>query len=173
MTDPEKTVRRALDAENRDALISVIRDHRWAALATLSDDGAPLASSVAFALAPATDGFLLHLSRLAQHARNLVSRPAASLLIGESDTGRGDPQTLRRISVRSKAGVLAADDPAYPAARAAYISRLPHSEARFGFADFELYFLTPTRGHYVGGFARAFDLDADALFAVLRDCGSK
>jgi putative heme iron utilization protein len=170
LNDARKPVRRSLDAGSREALISLIREHRWGALATLTDDGEPLASGVAYALSPETDGFLLHLSRLAEHTRNLLSRPVAGLLIGEADPGGGDPQTLRRLSVHSTVTTLEADDPAYAAAREVYISRFPQSEPRFGFADFELFFLKPTRAHYVGGFARAFALDADTLAAVLRAC---
>lgn len=170
MIDERKSVRRSLDAGNREGLVSLIRDHRWGALATLTDDGEPLASSVAFALAPEQDGFLLHLSRLAEHTRNLLSRPVAGLLIGEADPGGGDPQILRRLSVQSTVTALGADDAAYAAARDIYTSRFPHAEPRFGFADFDLFFLKPTRAHYVGGFARAFAVDADTLAAVLREC---
>lgn len=169
----DKPVRRSLDAGNRDALVSLVRDHRWGALATLTDEGAPLVSSAAFALAPNADGFLLHLSRLAEHTRNLLARPAAGFLIGEADSGRGDPQTLRRLSVQSTATVLTAGERDYATARDVYLSRFPHAEPRFGFADFELFFLQPARAHFIGGFARAFALDADALMGVLRDCAPK
>ena len=55
-------------------------------------------------------------------------------------------------------------------ARQAYVARLPHSEPRFEFSDFELFLLSAVRGQYVGGFARAFTLDADGIGDILRDC---
>jgi len=45
---------------------------RWAALATYGD-GVPLASMVAYACEPGFAGFLLHLSRLSAHTRNLLA----------------------------------------------------------------------------------------------------
>lgn len=159
-----------MDADNRHHLVALIRAQRWGALATVGGDGAPLASSVAFVLAPGARGFLLHLSRLAEHTRNLLERPAASLVIGEPDGGDGDPQTLARFSVQGQAKVLEPGSSGYAALRAAYIARLPAAGERFGFSDFELFVLAPSRGHFVGGFARAFPLDADDVIAVLGEC---
>lgn len=159
-----------MDADSRLDLVSLVQTQRWGALATVGDDGQPLASSVAYALAPGARGFLLHLSRLAEHTRNVLKRPGASLVIGEPDHGDGDPQTLARFSIQGLAERLQPDAPAYADARAAYTARLPDSEQRFGFADFELFLLAPVRAHYVGGFARAFALDADAVVSVLKEC---
>jgi putative heme iron utilization protein len=159
-----------MDADNRRDLVNLLRSQRWAALASTDDEGMPLASSVAFAVAPDGGGFLLHLSRLAEHTRNLLKRPGASVVVGAPDRGEGDPQTLARCSVRGRALPLERESPAYRAARAAYIARLPDSEQRFGFSDFELFLLKPARGQFVGGFARAFALDADALASVLAEC---
>ena len=159
-----------MNSENRRDLVTLVRGQRWGALATTGDDGLPLASSVAYALAPGANGFLLHLSRLAEHTRNLLKRPAAALVIGEPDDGRVDPQTLARFSVQGQANLIAIDSPEHALARSAYVARLPDSEERFGFSDFELFVLAPTRGHFVGGFARAFPLDADGVISVLEEC---
>jgi putative heme iron utilization protein len=159
-----------VDSGNQRKLVSLVRAQRWAALATLCEDGAPLASSVAYAISPGADGFLLHLSRLAEHTRNLLERPATGLVIGKPDGGGGDPQTLPRFSIQGTATPCPADASAYKSARQAYVARLPHSEPRFEFSDFELFFLNPLRAQYVGGFARAFTLDADGIGRILRDC---
>lgn len=159
-----------MDAANRNDLLALVRARRWASLATLGADGAPLASSVACALSPDARGFLLHLSRLAEHTRNLLERPPAALVISEADGGEGDPQTLARLSVQGRVRLLQKGAPGYSAARAAYLARLPHAEPRFEFSDFELFLLEVGRGHFVGGFARAFPLDSAALGAVLKDC---
>ncbi len=159
-----------MDADNRSELVTLLRRQRWAALASVGSDGTPLASSVAYALHPKGHGFLLHLSRLAEHTRNLLQRGKASLVIGESDSGEGDPQTLARFSVQGEAERLSPETPAFASARAAYIARLPDAEQRFGFTDFELFLLTPSRGQFVGGFARAFPLDANGVASVLKEC---
>jgi putative heme iron utilization protein len=162
-----------MDSASQRELGSLVRAQRWAALATLCEDGAPLASSVAYAISPEADGFLLHLSRLAEHTRNLLERPAAGLVIGKPDGGGGDPQTLPRFSIQGTARPRPPDSSGYKPARQAYVARLPHSEPRFEFSDFELFLLSPARGQYVGGFARAFSLDADGIGAILRDCLEK
>ncbi len=159
-----------MDADNRRDLVALVRAQRWGALASVDSQGMPLASSVAYTLAPDARGFLLHLSRLAEHTRNLLKRPRASLVIAEPDRGDGDPQTLARFSILGEAERLHLDSPTYSKARAAYIARLPDSEQRFGFSDFELFLLAPSRGHFVGGFARAFPLDANAVASVLAEC---
>lgn len=159
-----------MDADNRRCLVTLVRAQRWGALASVCDDGMPLASSVACVLAPGARGFLLHLSRLAEHTRNLLKRPHASLVVGEPDQGDGDPQTLARLSVQGHVERLQPGSPGYADAREAYVARLPDAEPRFGFSDFELFLLAPVRGHFVGGFARAFPLDADAVASVLEEC---
>lgn len=159
-----------MDSDDRRDLVNLLRAQRWGALACVGDDGIPLASSVAYALAPDARGFLLHLSRLAQHTRNLLNRPSASLVISEPDRGEEDPQTLARFSVQGQVERLAPDAPDFPGARAAYMARLPDSRPRFGFSDFELFLLTPARAHFVGGFARASTLNANAVASVLKEC---
>ncbi len=159
-----------MDAGHQRHLVSLVCAQRWAALATLCEDGAPLASSVAYAISSGADGFLLHLSRLAEHTRNLLERPAAGLVIGKPDGGAGDPQTLPRFSIQGTATPRPADSSGYKSARQAYVARLPHSEPRFEFSDFDLFLLNPLRGQYVGGFARAFTLDAEGIGDILRDC---
>jgi len=159
-----------MDAGNRRILVTLLRAQRWAALASVDNDGMPLASSVAYVLSPDARGFLLHLSRLAEHTRNLLRRPCASLVIGAPDRGDGDPQILARCSFQGQTARLQSDSPGFSGARAAYVARLPDSEQRFSFSDFELFLLEPARGHFVGGFARAFALDAAAVASVLEEC---
>ncbi len=159
-----------MDADNRRDLVSLVKQQRWGALASIGDDGLPLASSVAYALAPDARGFLLHLSRLAEHTRNLLKRPQASLVISLPDHGDGDPQTLARVSVQGQVERLQPDQTEYAQARGAYVARLPDADQRFGFSDFELFLFAPSRGHFVGGFARAFPLDADGVASVLKEC---
>ncbi len=101
---------------------ALLRGQRQAALGTLRD-GVPFVSMVAYAIEPGFDGFLLHLSRFAQHTRQLLADPRASLLICEGDDGRDDVQTLARITLVGSAAPVAADD--LPAARERYLAWLP------------------------------------------------
>ena len=136
---------------------------RWAAVASLRDDGGPAAAFVAYVTEPGFNGILLHISRLAAHTRNLLQRPALALAISEPDTGRGDPQLLARITIQGSVSVIPRGTPDYRAARECYLAKLPDAEQLFGFEDFVLMRLHPQEARYVGGFARAFHLTAEQL----------
>ncbi len=155
-----------MQAIPRDELLagctSLIRQQRWAALATVDDTGAAAASMVAYALYG--EGLLLHLSRLAAHTRHLLARPTCSLVISESDTGENaDPQTLARVSLSGGVVPLEPEGREFGSARLAYLRRLPEAEMRFGFADFLLFRFTPEQSRYVGGFAKAVTFSAAEL----------
>ena len=151
------------------AIVALLAARRWAALATRDGAGDPVASRVAYAVAPDGTGLLLHLSRLAAHTRNLEGHPRVSLVVSQGDDGRTDPQTLARLSIAADARLIDSHEACYEGARRRYVARLPAAEARFGFADFGLYLLTPCGARWVGGFARARSLQASSLGVLLRD----
>jgi putative heme iron utilization protein len=140
----------------------LLRGQRSAALGTLAD-GAPFVSLVAYAPEPSFTGFLLHLSDLSVHTRQLRSDPRASLLVAEPDDGRDDVQTLSRISLVGTAAMIARDAHDYAAARTTYLKHLPAATMLFDFGDFNLYRFIPQSARYVGGFARAYTLTAEQL----------
>ncbi len=155
-----------METAERKMLARLIRGGRWAALATYGD-GAPLASMVAYAGEPGFAGFLLHLSRLSRHTRNLLESPAASIVISETDTARvRDPQTLARVSIQGEARPLAEDAPGYRKARALYETRFPDSSPLFGFGDFLLFRLVPREARFVAGFAMAYTVSPSDLKRV-------
>jgi hypothetical protein len=138
---------------------------RWGCLGTL-DEGKPFVSWVAYAVAE--DGsLLLHLSRLAQHTRNLLSAGAGVLALSESDDGRSDPQTLARITLDGGVALLARDNAAYQSARACYLARLPDAAMRFEFEDFSLFRFTPQAARYVEGFGSTHRLNRERLKQLL------
>ena len=127
------------------------------------EDGKPSASFVAYVPEPGFNGFLLHVSRLAAHTRNLLTRPGVALAISEPDDGREDPQLLARITIEGSAAVIPRGTPDYHASRDRYLAKLPQAEQLFGFEDFVLVRLHPQGARYVGGFARAFQFTAEQL----------
>ncbi len=149
-------------ASFRHRLPGLIRAQRWAALATVGDAG-PLASMVAYAPEPDLSALLLHLSRLAAHTGNLLEKPVASLVIGEPDSGAGDPQELERLTVSGSVSEVSRHHPRYTRLRDCYLRRLPAAEPLFGFGDFMLFRLVPQQVRYVGGFAQAYTLDGAEL----------
>lgn len=152
-----------METTDRERLARLLRGGRWAALAT-HGDGAPLATMVAYACEPGFAGFLLHLSTLSAHTRNLLASPFTSIVISEPDSDRvRDPQTLARVSIQGEARTLPEGSSGYAAARALYEKRFPDSSPRFGFGDFLLFRLVPREARFVAGFARAHTVDAEEL----------
>lgn len=143
-------------------IATVIRDHRWAALATQGSEG-PEASWVAYVAEADFSGFLLHLSRLAAHTRNLLDNPRACLAISEQDQEGRDPQELARVMIQGSVATIPAETTDYRTSANRYQHRLPQAKRLFTFSDFLLLRLTPTRVRFVGGFARAYTLDAEQL----------
>lgn len=144
-------------------LRQLLVEQRWAALATLGEDGRPSVSFVAYVPEPGFNGFLLHVSRLAAHTRNFLARPAVALAISDTDAGQEDPQLLARITIHGSASVIQRGTADYLASREHYLAKLPQAEQLFGFEDFVLVRLCPHEARYVGGFAQAFRLSAEQL----------
>ena len=143
-------------------MVGLLEQTRWGALATTGEEG-PLASMVACVPLPDLSGFVLHLSWLARQTGNLAALPRASLVLSEPDPGTGDPQTLARVTVSGAVESVARDDPRHAGLAAAYLARLPSAEPLFGFGDFSVFVLRAEEVNYVGGFARAYVLDAEGL----------
>ncbi|MEL6181835.1 MAG: pyridoxamine 5'-phosphate oxidase family protein [Myxococcota bacterium] len=156
-----------MDQTDQQLLVDIVRNLRWAGLATVTKDGAPHASMVAYVPEDDRLGILLHLSQLSRHTRNLLAKPQASLIISQPDPLKDDPQTLARITLTGSVEAIERDSEPWTAGRAHYLSRLPDSERLFGFKDFILFRFTPTKARYIGGFARAFSLNADQLEQML------
>lgn len=146
-------------------MAELIRSRRWAALATQSPEG-PEASWVAYAPEADFSGFLLHLSTLAAHTRNLIVQPRAGLAISAPEQDETDPQMLARILIQGEVAIIPQDGEDYRLAVKHYQKRLPASVARFAFSDFLLWRLRPIRVRFVGGFARAYTLDSAGLRAA-------
>ncbi|MBH24345.1 MAG: pyridoxamine 5'-phosphate oxidase [Myxococcales bacterium] len=156
-----------MDQTDQKLLVEIIRDLRWAGLATVDGDGAPHASMVAYVPEEDRLGLLLHLSRLSRHTRNLFANPTASLIISQPDPLSGDPQTLARITLTGQVEVIERDSAAWEAGRDRYLAALPDSERLFGFKDFTLFRFRPHKARYIGGFARAFSLTEAQLTDML------
>jgi hypothetical protein len=126
-----------------------------ATLATLSADGAPWASLVAYA-APAADGApVLCVSDLAEHGRNLARDARASIVVADAVAPGADPLAAGRVTLAGTARRTAD-----AAARAAYLAAVPGAEAYIDFADFTLYVLSVERVRWVGGFGRMQTVEA-------------
>lgn len=152
-----------MNTEERVRLRQLILEQRWAALASLCDDGTPWVSFVAYVPERDFSGFLMHVSRLAAHTQHLLVRPRAALGISVPDDGLADPQLLARVNIQGAVSMIPRGSADYSTARDHYLARLPQAERLFGFEDFVLLRLSPAEARYVGGFAQAFSLSRQQL----------
>ena len=100
---------------------------------------------------------LLLLSDLAQHTRNLMADPHASILF-DGTAHLADPLTGPRITVLGRA------EPVEDArALERFVRRQPSAAFYRGFRDFRLWRFAPARGQLVAGFGKIEWIEADAL----------
>lgn len=106
-------------------LQQLLAGQRVAALGTIADDGAPLVSMVPFAVERALGVFVIHVSDLAAHSRNLQTRPRVSLLVMQP-AAPGEPvHALPRVTFDGQARVPAPGGDEWRACRQAYVDRFP------------------------------------------------
>ena len=146
----------------------MLKQQRWAALATVDSEGLPAASMAAYALDVEQACLYLHLSGLAAHTKELLIQPVAGLVIGECDSAGGDPQQLARLSLRLHCGELVRESDDYLMAKRCYLQRLPDAEQLFGFADFKLFKAVIDGARFVGGFGQAHSYRGDEISDLLR-----
>ncbi|MFD0000533.1 HugZ family protein [Nocardia sp. NPDC127526] len=135
-----------------------------ATLATLTADGAPWASFVTYGL---SDGQpVLCVSRLAEHGRNLLDDPRASLAIVAPE-GPADPLAGARVTL---AGVVERPEGARAeAAREAHLAAVPAAKYYIDYSDFTLWVLRVERVRWVGGYGRMDSATAAEYAAAAPD----
>lgn len=146
-------------------LRNLLHAQEVAAIGTLHA-GEPYVSMVPFALL-AGGTFVIHVSTLAAHTKDMLTHPQVSLLVIAPPSPDVTAQELARITVQGEAAQIARGTPAHDAARAAYLARFPQSEMMFGFGDFSLFAIAPQSIRFVGGFAQATTLSPETLAGVL------
>lgn len=147
-------------------LRDLLQSQEVAALGTLHQ-GRPYVSMVPFAVLPGGTGFVIHVSQLAAHTRDMLEDPHVSLLVVAPPAPGVTAQALARITVQGRAEQYAAGGAGHAEAKAAYLARFPHSAQMFGFSDFSLFALWPESIRFVGGFAQATTLTPAALARAL------
>jgi heme iron utilization protein len=135
-----------------------------ATLATLTADGDPWASFVAYGLLGGNP--VLCLSNLAEHGRNLAGDPRASLSIVAASTD-SDPLASSRITLAGVVRQPSATD--RDAARAAYVDAVPAGRVFADFSDFTFWVLEVHRVRWVGGYGRMDSATAEEYDAAAPD----
>jgi putative heme iron utilization protein len=148
-----------MDASESLALRSLLTTQPVASLSTLHK-GEPAISMVPFAMLPEGRGFVIHVSQLATHTRDMQSDPAVALMVMAPPGTADSPLALARVGIQGRARPCAPESPEYGATRACYLAKLPQSEALFSFADFSLFIIDVRSARFVAGFGRAMSLTA-------------
>ena len=146
-------------------LRQLLRQQTIAALGTLHR-GEPYVSMVPFALDEGAPEFLIHVSGLSPHTRDMLEHPRVSLLVVAPDDG-GRPQA--RATVQGEAAPLDAGSARHAAAKALYLQRFPEAVDTFALADFSLFAIRPEAVRFIGGFAQAVSLTPELFARALRE----
>ncbi len=154
-----------MNTEMTEALARLLRSRTTAALGTLHA-GAPHVSMVPYAIA--AEGFLVHVSTLAAHTKDMLADARVSLLVAEAEGEAKSPLGLERVSVQATAEQVAAGAARLPEFRTAYLARFPDAGQMFGFADFSIFLIRPVSARFVAGFGQAHSLSAESLAQILR-----
>jgi heme iron utilization protein len=154
-----------VNRELPDVLQQLIHGRMIAALGTLHQ-GVPFVSMVPYAVAK--DGsFILHVSRLAAHTRDMVDNPEVSLLITESEGSGKVPQALARVTVQGRAEMLDRDSEKNTDAREVYLSRFPDAAPLFEFSDFNIFIIKPISARVIAGFGQAVTITGEDFATAL------
>lgn len=128
----------------------------------LEPAGFPYASLVTFALREGQPVFLI--SRLAEHTRNLLADPRASLLVHE--TGGADPLANGRVTLVGRCEKVPRSS---SAAREAYLAVHPNAAYYVDFQDFDFFELSVSAIRYIGGYGRMSWVDVAQFTAAVPD----
>ena len=153
-----------------DPTLAQIRDlveaQTVASLGTLHD-GEPFVSMVPYALLPKGAGFVIHVSALAAHTKDMLASPTVSLMIMAVPDRETPPQALARVTIQGDAIRIPDEAPIHEGAKALYLERFPQSAQTFELGDFALFAIRPRQARYVGGFAQAKTITAEGLARAL------
>lgn len=151
------------------ALRELLNEQTVASLGTLHR-GRPFVSMVPFALLPGSPVFVVHVSQLASHTKDMLLDPRVSLLVTAAPRPGLTVHALPRVTVQGEASRIDPASDVHAPAKSAYLARFPHGAEMFGFADFSLFGVAPDSVRFVGGFGQATSLSvrefADALLAA-------
>jgi len=155
-----------LDPNTEATLHALLTGLPVASLGTLHD-GAPFVSMAPVAPAQDGSGYLIHVSSLAQHTRDMLVDARVSLMLLVPPEAGQNPLALPRVTLQGEAEEIPRDSERHGEAAEAYLARFPQAEMTVGLGDFSFFLIRPTAGRLVLGFGRALSLDASQIWTSL------
>lgn len=156
-----------MNPDQTQLLRRLLEGQRIASLGTLHA-GEPYVSMVPFALLPEGSGFVVHVSQLASHTKDMTESPRVSLLVVAPEVPGIPPQATARVTIQGRAERYEDSAPGYAEAREAYLSRFPQAVDMFELSDFSLFAIRPLSIRFIGGFAQAVTLTPGAFATALK-----
>jgi putative heme iron utilization protein len=153
---------RSMNADQTRALRELLQGQRIASLGTLRD-GEPHVSMTPFAILPGGSGFVIHVSELSPHTRDMLESPRVSLMVVAPHTPDTPPQALARVTLQGRAEPCTESGPGYAAAKDAYLARFPEAAGIFELPGFSLFAIRPSSIRFIAGFAQAVTLTPEAF----------
>lgn len=134
-------------------------DFKTVILGTTAFNGEPDAS-VAPAILDSAGAFLVYVSTLSSHTRNLVDTKRASVLLIEDENSAHHLLARKRLTCRCAASLIDRGSDGFVAAMAEFKTKfgtvMDHLERM---QDFQLIRLAPWQGRLVTGFGQAYEVD--------------
>ena len=126
-------------------------------LATIGADGNPEASYAPYVWIESY--YYLYLSELARHTRNLITNPAISLLLIETEEKSNNLFARQRIILQGKVIRIGRETDRFQLVMAEFRSRFGgFIDVIEPLQDFHLFQIRPQSGRFIRGFAQAYDL---------------
>lgn len=109
----------------------------------------------------------VYLSELAQHTKNLLANPTASLMVIADEAGSNNLFARQRLTLRAKAVEITTDNPQYHRILDEMESQLGNTlQVLRSLPDFHLFKFQVGDANYVQGFAKAYALQGPALEVI-------
>lgn len=155
-----------MSPEHAAQLAALVHRRKSAALGTLHA-GAPFVSMVPYAVLPGGEAWVVHVSRLAAHTKDMLADARVSLLVTQPEDEGVDAQALARVSIQGEAREVAKGSEEERDARGAYLARFPEAAPLTEFGDFSFFAIRPAQARFVAGFAQAMSVTGETLAKVL------
>lgn len=131
-------------------------------LSTQDNHGRPHTSYAPFAIHQ--QHLFIFISQLAQHTQQLIDHPNASILLIEDESNCEDIFARVRLNYQVTSQVVARDTELWEAAIEAMTNKLGERMSLLRqLGDFVLFQLVPTKGRYIKGFGKAYELESEGL----------
>jgi heme oxygenase (biliverdin-IX-beta and delta-forming) len=154
-----------VDVALNESIARLLHSRKTAALGTLHA-GSPFVSMVPYALV--AEGFVVHVSELAAHTKDMLADACVSLLVTAAEDESASPLGLMRVTVQGAAERVSSTSPSHAELKSAYLARFPDAEQMFSFTDFSLFLIRPDSARFVAGFGKAHSLTGESLAQLVQ-----